>query len=209
VKPPPERADSELARLAADGDDRAYAELVRRHQDALYRLLRRYLGSPEEAQEAAHEAFVSAWSALSHYDPQRPFGAWLRTIAINKARDRGRRLAVRRFFFRYDAPEAAGAHNHRDPSPHSEDVLIQQQDLAALDRAIAQLPPNLKAPLLLTAIEGRSQKEAGEILGLSVKSVETRVYRARKILAERLASRSDRRPALRRDAHHPSPPRSE
>jgi RNA polymerase sigma factor (sigma-70 family) len=88
--------DSLLAQLAAGGDDQAFAHLVRRHKEPLYRLLRRYTGDAEEAYEAVHEAFIAAWAALGRYDPERSFGAWLRTIAINKARDRGRRLMVRR-----------------------------------------------------------------------------------------------------------------
>lgn len=94
-----EASDSILARSAAAGDDRAFAVLVRRHKDGLYRLLRRYTGDADEAYEAVHEAFIAAWGALKRYDPQRPFGAWLRTIAINKARDRGRRMVVRRVIF--------------------------------------------------------------------------------------------------------------
>ena len=79
-------SDAALARRAVEGDDRAFSQLVQRHKDGLYRLLRRYTGDPDEAYEAAHEAFISAWSALGRFDPDRPFGAWLRTIAMNKAR---------------------------------------------------------------------------------------------------------------------------
>ena len=189
--PPGERSDAELARLAAAGDDRAFTVLVRRWQEPLVRLLRRYLGSADEAREAAHEAFVAAWGALRRYDPERPFGAWLRTIAINKARDRGRRIAVRRLLFGDVAHESAEA-EWRDAAPLSDEALIERERLTALDRAIAQLPATLKEPLLLTALEGLSQKDAGDILGLSAKSIETRVYRARKILAERLARASAR-----------------
>jgi RNA polymerase sigma-70 factor (ECF subfamily) len=176
-----ERSDPELAALAAGGDDPAFAELVRRHQDGLFRLLRRYLGSADEAQEAAHEAFVAAWRALKRYDPERPFAAWLRTIAINKARDRGRRRAVRRLVF----GEAAGP-EPADPAPGADQSLIERERLGRLERAIAALPAKLKEPLILTALEGLSQKEAGDLLGVSPKTVETRAYRARKLLAERL-----------------------
>lgn len=179
-------SDADLARKAAAGDDRAYAELVSRHKDGLHRLLRRYLGDAEEAREAAHEAFIAAWSALSRYDPARPFGAWLRTIAINKARDRGRRRAFRRLIFGDRPPEDTGARHHPDPAATPDEALARQERLRLLDRAIAGLPDALKAPLLLTAIDGRSQQEAAEILGVSVKAVETRVYRARRILAEAL-----------------------
>lgn len=193
----PERAESDLARLAAAGDDQAFAELVRRHQDGLYRLLRRYLGSADEAYEATHEAFIAAWGALKRYDPARPFGAWLRTIAINKARDRGRRLTVRRLLFGHRPLEESGALESADPAPAADETLITRQQLAELDRAISGLPTKLKEALLLTAIEGLSQQEAGAVLGVSAKTIETRAYRARKIIAR----------ALGTDASEQAPPR--
>lgn len=185
---PGARPDAELAVLAAAGDDRAFAGLVRRHQDGVFRLLRRYLGDDDEAQEAAHEAFVAAWGALRRYDPQRPFGAWLRTIAINKARDRGRRMAVRRLVFGASPQADAEGRDWADPGQLSDEVMIEREQLAALETAIARLPRGLKEPLLLMALEGLSQKEAADALGFSPKAVETRVYRARKLLAERLAA---------------------
>jgi RNA polymerase sigma factor (sigma-70 family) len=182
----PERSDADLAQLAARGDERAFAELVGRHKDSLYRLLRRYLGDPDEAYEASHEAFIAAWSALGRYDPSRPFGAWLRTIAINKARDRGRRMAVRRFFFGAQTRDESRTAEIPDPSSSVEAGLVERGRLVELDRAIANLPAKLKEALLLTAINGRTQQEAGEILGVTAKTVETRVYRARKLLAQTL-----------------------
>jgi RNA polymerase sigma-70 factor (ECF subfamily) len=179
-------SDRELARKAAAGDDRAFSELVRRHKEPLYRLLRRYTGDPEDAYEAAHEAFIAAWSALGRYDPDRSFGAWLRTIAINKARDRGRRALVRRLLSGSKPLNEIEAMVAADPAASADEALIALQQRQMLDQTIAALPPQLKAPLLLTAFEGLSQQEAGRILGVSAKTIETRVYRARKLLAERL-----------------------
>jgi RNA polymerase sigma-70 factor (ECF subfamily) len=180
-----EPSDAALASRAAQGDERAFAILVRRHKEPLYRLLRRYTGDSDEAYEAAHEAFIAAWNAIGRYDPARAFGSWLRTIAINKARDRGRRMAFRRLFFGgkalEDTPEAM---ERADAAPHPDAIVSGRQDLAALDRAVASLPVPLKEALILTAFEGRSQSEAAEILGVSVKAVETRVHRARKVLSE-------------------------
>lgn len=183
-----EASDDELAQRAARGDDRAFAELVGRHKEPLYRLLRRYTGDPEDAYEAAHEAFIAAWGALSRYDPSRPFGAWLRTIAINKARDRGRRALVRRILFGTKALEDSEAMDVADPAAGAEQDVADRQRRARLDRAIATLPPQLKAPLILTAFDGLSQQAAGKVLGVSAKTIETRVYRARKLLAERLGA---------------------
>jgi RNA polymerase sigma factor CnrH len=144
VTPADGPSDADLARKAAAGDDRAYAELVSRHKDGLHRLLRRYLGDAEEAREAAHEAFIAAWSALSRYDPARPFGTWLRTIAINKARDRGRRRAFRRLIFGDRPPEDTGARHHPDPAATPDEALMRQERLARLNHAIARLPDALK-----------------------------------------------------------------
>ena len=178
--------DEDLARQAAAGDERAFAELVRRHKEGLYRLLRRYTGDPEDAYEAAHEAFIAAWSALPRYDPARPFGSWLRTIAINKARDRGRRALVRRLLFGAGSSDAGSALDAPDPAAPADEALVARQRTQTLDRAIAALPPQLKAPLLLTAFDGLSHQEAAAVLAVTPKTIETRVYRARKILAERV-----------------------
>lgn len=178
--------DEVLAGQAAKGDERAFALLVGRHKEALYRLLRRYTGDADEAYEAVHEAFVAAWAALGRYDPARAFGPWLRTIAINKARDRGRRLAFRRMIFGDRDFEDSGAHEHPDPKPDAEATLLERERLAHLDHGIARLPGPLKEALLLTAIEGLSQQEAAEILDVTVKTIETRLYRARKTLAQTL-----------------------
>lgn len=190
-----EASDSILARSAAAGDDRAFAVLVRRHKDGLYRLLRRYTGDADEAYEAVHEAFIAAWSALKRYDPQRPFGAWLRTIAINKARDRGRRMVVRRVIFGSGGLDDSEALSAPDPSPSAEADVLEDEQARRLDRAVARLPAGLKEPLLLTAFEGLSQQDAAQILGVSIKTIETRVYRARKLLAEQLDA--DMRPSAR------------
>ncbi len=188
MSPADEPTDADLARAAAAGDERAYARLVARHKDGLLRLIGRYLGRPDEAQEAAHEAFIAAWSALPRYDTARPFGPWLRTIAINKARDRGRRLAFRRLLFGDRPPEDTAARHHPDPAATPDEAISDLERLRLLERAIAQLPDALKAPLVLTALEGYSQQEAGDILGLTPKAVETRVYRARRVLAETLGT---------------------
>ena len=82
-----------------------------------------------------------------------------------------------------------------DPSESADQTVIDKQLARRLDRIIGQLPAALKEALLLTAFEGYSQYEAGRILGVSAKTIETRVYRARKLLAQRLDD--DMRPSAR------------
>lgn len=172
------------SRPVAKGDRSAFNLIVRRHQEPLYRFIRRYVGDADEAYDLLQETFVSAWQAVGRYDPARPAAAWLRRIALNKCRDWSRRRAVRRFFYGAapldETQSASMAAIASEAEPHDEEALSR------LDRAIAALPGQLKEPLLLTVFEGMSQAEAGHALGISAKAVETRVYRARKLLAETL-----------------------
>lgn len=181
-----EASDADLARSAAGGDDKAFAVLVRRHKEPLYRLLRRYTGDSEDAYEAVHEAFIAAWSAMKRYDPNRSFGAWLRTIAINKVRDRGRRMLVRRALFGSRDLDDAEVLETADPTPSAEQDVLQDEQARRLDRFVSRLPAALKEALILTAFEGYSQQETAQMLGVSVKTIETRVYRARKLLIDQL-----------------------
>ncbi|MGA0608002.1 RNA polymerase sigma factor [Phenylobacterium sp. VNQ135] len=177
--------DAELVRRTLAGDDHAFALLMRRHGGPLFLFVRRYVGARDVAQDILQESFVAAWSALERYDPARPLGTWLRTIALNKCRDRSRRLALRRVIL--GDPETEEALRQPDPAPRSDEVLSERERLAALEAAIARLPEKLKIPLILTCLEGLSQAQAADQLGVSVKTVETRVYRARRRLAEHFA----------------------
>lgn len=156
-----------------------------RHKHWLYRFVRRYVGDADEAYDVVQDAFVAAMSNLHRYDPTRPFEAWLRRIALNKCRDRARREAVRRAFgLSKRGPEETEA--VADTAAGADQTIASSAAMSALDKAIAALPDALKAPLVLTVLEGLSQKEAGALLGISAKAVEVRVYRAKRQLAESL-----------------------
>lgn len=178
--------DAELASRALAGEDRAFTLLMRRHKDGLYRFVRRYVGDADAAYEVVQESFVAVWNNLARYDGTRPFGAWLRTIALNKCRDRGRRETVRRLVFGTRTLDSEAVLAQADQDPDAEALLIGRQRQAALDRAIAALPAKLKEPLILTCFEDLSHQAAGDLLGVSAKTIETRVYRARRKLSDAL-----------------------
>lgn len=173
--------DDTLIAAALSGDNAAFSALIGRHKEALYRFVRRYVGDADESFDLVQETFVASWSALNTFERGRPFAVWLRRIALNKCRDWSRRRQVRRFFFTAAPIEAADTRSAApaEDGPH-------QARLAALDAAIAALPAALKEPLLLTVFEEMSQAEAGALLNISVKAVETRVYRAKQRLREAL-----------------------
>lgn len=179
-----ERGDPELAGLALAGQQSAYGELMRRHRDGVFRLARGHVGDATEALDITQETFISAFAALTRYDGARPFRLWIARIAINKCHDWARRRAVRRFFTFARPIEEAGA--VADAAPTPEEAIQSQAELAQIHAAIAALPGNLRDVLVLRTLEGMSQAEAAQILGVSEKAVETRLYRARNKLAEQL-----------------------
>jgi len=179
-------SDGDLAARALAGEDHAFTLLMRRHKDGLFRFVRRYVGEADTALDVVQETFVAAWRALGRYDGRRPFGTWLRAIALNKCRDRARRQMVRRLVLGDKDAESPEALRQADPSPDGEALLLDLQRRHALDQAIAKLPAKLKEPLLLTYFDELPQAAAADLLGVSVKTIETRVYRARQKLAELL-----------------------
>jgi RNA polymerase sigma-70 factor (ECF subfamily) len=185
VKPTPD-PDLDLVARARAGEDRAFTEILRRHKPALYGFVRRYVGDADSAVDVVQETFVAAWRALGRYDTTRPFAVWLRTIALNKCRDRARRLAVRRLILGEKDDLSPEAQAQPDPAPYGEASLVPAERRAVVQRAINRLPAKLKEPLLLTYFDELSQQEAADLLGVTLKTVETRVYRARQRLAELL-----------------------
>lgn len=176
--------DAALVARALQGGQGAYAALMARHREAVFRLARGHTGNDADALDVTQEAFIAAFAALSRYDPARPLRGWLLRIALNKCHDWGRRRAVRRLFtFARPLDDALAV---ADPAPDPEGALGSAREVARIRAAIASLPAQLKDPLILCGIEGLSQDEAAEVLGTSRKAVETRIYRARRKLSDLL-----------------------
>lgn len=183
-------SDKALAARAKDGDRDAFDLLVKRHKDGIYRFIRRYVGHSDDAYDVLQNCFVAAWLGLARYDPSRPFLPWLRTVALNKCRDFGRRQTVRRFML------SAFASEREAPSIES---LEEQENgdraeaerLAELDRVIAALPAFYKEPLLLTTVSGLSHQEAAVLLETTSKAIEMRVYRARRKIVAAMGKKAE------------------
>ncbi len=169
--------DAALIRRCLVNDSQAQRALVERYRPAIWRLARNATGSSEEAFDIAQQTFVAAFVALPRYDAARPFGAWVMRIALNKCRDWSRRRAVRRMF-EFAMPEGhEGA--FVDDTALPDRIAEGRAELAAVSRAISDLPTRLKDVLLLRAVEGLSQADTAALLGITEKAVETRLARAR------------------------------
>ncbi len=174
--------DGELATLALGGRQAAYRVLMDRHRAAAFRLARHHCGDDDAALDVTQQSFIAAFAALERYDSARPFAHWLARIVINKAHDWARWRRVRRFFT--FAVPLDQAHAVAGTTPDAERQASDREELERTMAAIAKLPARLKEVLVLRTIEGLSQAETAQVLGVSEKAVETRLYRSRAKLSE-------------------------
>jgi RNA polymerase sigma-70 factor (ECF subfamily) len=169
-----------LARLRA-GESRAFEELVTRYQHRIFGVALRMLGSRAEAEEVAQDTFLRAHRALGEFRGEARLGTWLYAIAS--------RLCLNRL--------ASGPRRHersdelalsRIPAADDDAVAALERDelQAALHEAIAALPEDRRIVVVLRDLEGLSYEEIGEVLGLPLNTVRTRLHRARGDLKSKL-----------------------
>lgn len=163
---------------ARAGDSAAFAELVLRHQDAVYRFVLRMVGTRDEALDLTQDAFVRAWQALPQWQPEAQFRTWLFRIASNAALDALRRRRVVGFEPLDEALEPPG------DEPDPERRLELKQRVAALEASLAKLSAEHRDILLLREVENMSYAEIGAVLALSEGTVKSRLARARVALLE-------------------------
>jgi RNA polymerase sigma-70 factor (ECF subfamily) len=167
--------DHDLMARAAQGDERAFRELARRHAAGALRLARRILGSEAHAEEIVQDAFLRVWINAPRWRPEAAFRTWLYRIVINLCLNAKRRPT--------DLPLAA-AGDPVDPAPDAGAALELRERDEQLAAAIDRLPPRQRAAIVLTYQEGLGNAEAAAVLGTSVSSVETLLVRARQSLRE-------------------------
>ncbi len=189
---PGEESDWDLARCAKRGDESAYALLIDRYQAPVHSFIFRSVGDVETARDLTQEVFVRAWFAFKKVQVKAQFSTWLFQIAVNLCRDHVKSKSARNArktesFARHpddDRPEDREfASSELTPAQD----LERREALDSLEGEIRALPDELRASFVLGAVEHQSYKDVAAILGLSAKAVEVRIYRARRLLCERLA----------------------
>jgi RNA polymerase sigma-70 factor, ECF subfamily len=170
--------DSILVRAAQDGDVDAFEELVRRYQTSIYRVALRMLGSRADAQDAVQDTFVRAWRSLPRFRHDSAISTWLYRIVTRRALDK---IASRRSTGRLDEVEIEAG---PDPAQTAE----HQERFRAVRRAIADLPPEQRAALVLREFEGLSYQEVAQVVGASVPAIKTRIHRARLTIIQQTSS---------------------
>jgi RNA polymerase sigma-70 factor (ECF subfamily) len=175
---PQDLVEQYLSQRAARGDEQAFAELVRRHQDQLYRVALRMTGDPGTAEDVVQEALLQAWQHLPGFRAEARFATWATRIVINRS------LNARRG---HDFPAMPKQAQDTDGmSPAAEEEAMRRQRREAVRQAVASLPFDQRAALVLTAFAGYSHADTAQILGISQTATKVRAHRARQALAARL-----------------------
>lgn len=168
--------DAEDAALAADGDERAFERLYRRHVPRIHSLARRMIG-PEEADEVTQRTFVRAWRKLDQFRGDAAFGTWLYQVALSVILSRRRTLGRRR------ERDAGPGPLERTPGRRG------RPDLAVdLEAAVEKLPDGARQVFVLHDVEGYKHREIAEMLDVTEGTSKSQLHRARSLLREELTA---------------------
>lgn len=179
-----------LERLRS-GDEGGLTVLMERYREPVYRLALRYLGNVTDARELTEETFVRVYFNAAGFKPRARVRTWIFTIAANLCRDFLRRQKKHRRLQSLFAQTPDGLtrpleESLADPERNAAEAVAGAEQLEAIHRAIHELPHALKFPFVFCVLEAHSHQEAAGVLGTSSKTVEMRIYRARKELQKKL-----------------------
>ncbi|MBL8057970.1 MAG: sigma-70 family RNA polymerase sigma factor [Anaerolineales bacterium] len=176
--------EQECIARARAGDETAFTPLVESYQAAIYNLCYRMLGNPQEAEDAAQEAFLRAYSQLRRYDPSRSFKTWLFSIASHYCIDL---LRKRRLTWLSIEDEALPPHPAlHDPTLGPEESATRREQTAAIQGLLGRLAPDDRTVIVMRYWYDLSYEEIAEATGATVSAVKSRLHRARGALAEML-----------------------
>ena len=185
--------DAELVDGLRREDPEAAEQLVERYGDRVYRLAVRITGSNEDAQEAAQDALWTAARKIHTFKGESAFGSWLYRITANAAYQtlRARRSRAREIGLDDVLPVLDEDGRHFEPmddwSNRVDERALQGELREVLERAIDGLPPDYRTALVLHDVEGLSNPDIAEALGISLPAVKSRVHRSRLFVRKQLA----------------------
>lgn len=176
--------EDDFLRAAQQGDEAAITQLVETYQQSVFNVCYRMLGDAVEAEDATQEALVKAITNLSSYDIDRPFKPWVLRIASNGCIDRIRR---RKNPVSLDGMGEDGAWEWKPgDSPNPEAEYLRRERQAAVRAVLDTLSPTDRMVLTLFYWEGLPYTEIHEVTGLTVSAIKSRLFRARRAIAELL-----------------------
>jgi RNA polymerase sigma-70 factor (ECF subfamily) len=180
---PPIDPEQHLMLRFQAGDEAAFAQLYQRIRGMVWRFSARMLGDPEAAEEAAQDILLRVFRARGSYQPTARFRTWLFRIATNHCINERQRAWRRREVGTPEGTAGLALPDHQDPASASEAAALAR----AIQRALAALPPQQRAAVVLARYEGCSMEQVAEALDLpSVGAAKLLLHRARRALEEQL-----------------------
>ena len=167
---------------ARNGDKIAFGKLIEAFQGPVYNLAYRMLNNSGEAEEAAQEAFVRAWTKLDMYDPKRKFSTWLLSITSNYCIDQIRKRRALLLSIDEPLPPHPALTSDREKGPEAQMASSEQQDL--VQGLLQELPEEYRTAVILRYWQEMSYEEIAETTNSTVSAIKSRLFRARKQLAE-------------------------
>jgi RNA polymerase sigma-70 factor (ECF subfamily) len=173
-----EPTDADLLSAHVAGDKDAFAELVRRHRDRLWAVALRTVGDREEAADAVQDALLSAHRAAARFRGDSQVTTWLHRIVVNACLDRIRKRQTHPTVPLPDGETVTGPEPAAPAHDHDTALVVRQ--------ALAELPPDQRAALVLVDVQGYPVVEAAQILGVAEGTIKSRCARGRARMALRL-----------------------
>lgn len=184
-------SDEELAVRAKSGDHGAFESLVAAHQRKTYGLALQLLRNPDDAADAAQEAFLRCYASLDKFDPALSFGAWLYRITYNHCLDVLRRKKRAPVSARGSEPDDAEPEQFPDPGPGVEDLVVRIESRQAVSAALGTLSDEHRRVLALRYTLDMPYSDIARTLGVAESTITMRLYHAKKALRARLARLGD------------------
>lgn len=183
----PARDDVDLVRETLAGDQDAFRRLVERYQDRLFALARGYTKSAVEMEDIVQDAFMKAFRRLDTFNHESSFYTWLYRITLNTALDYLKRRG-RSPVQAVEDPELGAPPTPQEGfAPHAR---LEREEIAEITRSVLEdLPEIFRTALVLREFEGLAYQEIADVLGISIGTVESRLFRARARFKERLLAR--------------------
>lgn len=173
--------ERELLKMCQAGDSRFFEPIVRAYEQAGMRIAVGMMGNQEDARDALQDAFIKAWGALGRFDLRRPFGPWFFQILRNQCRDAIRSRGAR---FNLEALDQRLELKPADPERGPERTRERGQAKEVLWRALAELGEDHREIIVLKELEGFRYGEIAGILSIPEGTVASRLFHARRALAD-------------------------
>ena len=171
--------DRGLALRVLQGDREAFGEIVHRHQQAVFNAAYHIAGDVHDAEDATQETFIRAYRFFGKFDPDRPLGPWLKRIAVNVCLNRLDRRKPASLLDEDLAPAS-------DPNPGPEAQSVYRDRDQRIRSELVRLPPRYRAVIELRHFQDLSYDEIARELKRPLSDIKSDLFRARKLLAERL-----------------------